>query len=175
MPLLYENLDPTTRRYSLAEFDRDAANGAVVTSPRLRPTAVAEYQKLLRDALSYYDDQWLEDRTEDLLIDFEVRRTRSGGQATARLPASAPRMLAEGDFNRYYMRGVCARAVDEGRGVVEVYRARHSAQPRPESSELEGKRLPAAELLEELRGLTAETAMAARLGRPNSGLSVKLV
>jgi hypothetical protein len=175
MPLQYANLDPTTREYSLAEFDRDVANGSFVVSERVRPTSVAEYQKLLRDALRYYDDLWLEEHVAPLLVDFEVRRTPTGGQTTAKLPDIAPRVLAEGDFNRYYMRGVCARALAEGRSEVEVYRARFSAEPRPESVELEGRRISAAALLEELRSLTPETLPRATLGRTNSGLSVRLV
>jgi len=175
MPLQYENLDPTTRRYALAELDHDLATGAFHTSERLRPSAVGEYQHLLREALRYYDDLWLEERASDLLVDFETRRTPSGGQTTAKIPQMAARMLAEGDFNRYYMRGVCLRAIDEGREVVEVYRARLSLEPRPESAELEGRRLPAREVLDHLRGLPSADPATAPLGRPNSGLSVRLV
>jgi hypothetical protein len=175
MPLQYADLDPTTRRYAHAELERDSVAGSFVPSERLRPGVVDDYRKLLNEALRYYDDRWLEERIASMLVDFEVRRTPSGGETTARLPESAARMLAEGDFNRYYMRGLCARAVDEGRHVVQVYRARLSLEPRPESEALEGERLAAAALLEELRSLAGETAATATLGRPNSGLSVRLV
>jgi hypothetical protein len=175
MPLQYLDLDPTTRQYGLIELDRDIANGSIIISDWLRPSMVSQYRKLLRDAISYYDDLWLEERLQGLLADFEVRRTPSGGETTARMPEHAARVLAELDFNRYYMRGICARALAEGRTEVGVYRARLSNQPRPESWELEGKRLSAAALLEELRALTATTLPDATLGKPNSGLSVRLV
>ena len=175
MPLKYENLDPVTRQFTLAEFDRDVERGELTISSRIRPSATDEYQALLRQALAYYDDQWLEDRVEGMVVHFELRQTPSGSTTTAKLPAYAPRVLAEGDFNRYYMRGVCARAIDEGRGVVEVYRARISAEPRPESRELEGQRLDAAALLDELRTRHADSSEEATLGKPNSGLSVRLV
>ncbi|HEX5829533.1 MAG TPA: hypothetical protein VFY16_01055 [Gemmatimonadaceae bacterium] len=175
MPLQYLDLDPVTRRLALAELDADLANDALIVSERLRPAALPEYRKLLRDAIAYYDDRWLEERLAGLLVDFEARRTPSGGTTTARVPEIAERMLAEGDFNRYYMRAVARRAIDEGRAVVEVYRARFSAEPRPASEELEGRRLDAAELLAELRALNAGTLASATLGRPNSGLSVRLV
>jgi hypothetical protein len=175
MPLQYENLDPTTRRFALAELDRDFASGAFHASARLRPSAVGEYQRLLHEALRYYDDLWLEERASDLLIEEETRRTPSGGQVTAKIPQMAARMVAEGDFNRYYMRGVSLRAVNEDRQVVEVYRARLSLEPRPESAELEGRRLPAQAVLDQLRGLSSDEPAAAPLGRPNSGLSVRLV
>src|SRR5215208_1094334 len=175
MPLQYENLDPTTRRYAHAELNADLENGAFHLSERLRPTAIADYQRLLSEALRYYDDRWLEEHASDLLIDVESRRTRSGGTTTAKIPQMAARMLAEGDFNRYYMRAVCMRAIEEGRQIVEVYRARLSLEPRPESAELEGRRLPAAEVLDHLRGPLSADASVAPLGRTNSGLSVRLV
>lgn len=174
MPLHYENLDPTTRRYALAELDDDLKNGGFHASDRLRPTAIAEYQRLLHEAIRYYDDLWLEDRVSDLLVDFETRQTRSGGQTTAKIPEMASRMLAEGDFNRYYMRGVAVRALQEGR-ELEVYRARLSLEPRPESAEMEGHRFSPQEVLDQLRGLSGPDPMVPRLGRVNSGLSVRMV
>jgi hypothetical protein len=175
MPLQYENLDPTTRRYAIAELDNDLTTGAFHASERLRPTAIADYQRLLREAIRYYDDRWLEERASDLLVDVEPRRTRSGGETAVKVPEMAARMLAEGDFNRYYMRGLSERAIEEGRQVVEVYRARLSLEPRPESAQLEGNRLPASDVLNYLRGERSTDAAVTPLGRPNSGLSVRLV
>ncbi|HJU90994.1 MAG TPA: hypothetical protein VJ672_16535 [Gemmatimonadaceae bacterium] len=175
MPLQYENLDPVTRRHAVAELDEDLSTGNFHVSDRIRPTAIHEYQRLFRDALRYYDDLWLEERASDLLVDFENRRTKGGGQTTAKLPQMAARMLAEADFNRYYMRGVARRAVEEGREVVEVYRARLSLDPRPESSELEGRRIPAQEVLDQFRGTGSGSENWIPIGRPNSGLSVRLV
>lgn len=175
MPLKYDNLDPVTRTFALAEFDRDVERGALTISSRIRPTKTQEYESLLREALAYYDDRWLEDRVDGMVVDFELRHTPSGATTTAKLPSYAPRVLAEGDFNRYYMRGVCARSIAEGRGVVEVYRARVSAEPRPESQELEGQRLDAETLLEELRTAYSDPEAEPTLGKPNSGLSARLV
>jgi hypothetical protein len=175
MPLQYENLDPTTRRYAYAEFEQDLRNGTFHNSERLRPEAAAEYQRLLSEALRYYDDRWLEERTADLLVESESRRTRSGGTTTARVPHMAARLVAEGDFNRYYMRGVALRAIEEGRQILEIYRARLSLEPRPESASVEGSRVPAGEVLAHLRGPLSPNLAVAPLGRTNSGLSVKLV
>jgi len=175
MPLQYENLDPTTRRHVLAELDHDLASGDFHASERLRPTAIAEYQRYLHEAIRYYDDRWLEEHASDLLVDFEHRRTRSGGQTTAKLPDMAARMLAEGDFNRYYMRGLARRAIEEGRQIVEVYRARLSMAPRTESAQLEGTRLPPQDVLQYLRGESVTDPAVGALGRVNSGLSIRLV
>jgi len=175
MPLQYENLDPTTRRYAVAELDQDLTNGAFHISERLRPESVGQYQRMLQEALRYYDDRWLEEHASDLIVESESRRTRSGGTTTARVPQMAARMLAEGDFNRYYMRGIALRAIEEGRQILEVYRARLSMEPRLESAQLEGQRIRAAELLDHLRGPISVDSNVAPLGRTNSGLSVRLV
>jgi hypothetical protein len=108
-------------------------------------------------------------------VESEARRTRSGGTTTARVPQMAARLLAEGDFNRYYMRGVALRAIEEGRQILEVYRARLSLEPRPESAQLEGTRVHAAEVLDHLRGPMSADPSVGALGRTNSGLSVRLV
>jgi hypothetical protein len=175
MPLHYENLDPTTRRYAFEELQRDIDNGTFHASDRLRPEAVGEYKRLLSEAIRYYDDRWLEEHADDLLVEHEPRRTRTGGVIEARVPTMAVRMLTEGDFNRYYMRGVCLRSIDEERGVVEIYRARLSLDERPESAELEGRRVKPQEILSWLRGEPGGEENTARLGRPNSGLSIRLV
>ena len=92
MPLQYENLDPTTRRYAITELDHDLSTGAFHSSERLRPEAVAEYHRLLREAIRYYDDRWLEEHASDLLVEIEARRTRTGGTTTAAPgPATAVR------------------------------------------------------------------------------------
>src|SRR2546423_15514506 len=106
MPLQYESLDPTTRRFAIAELDSDMATGSYHSSERIRPTAIAEYQRNLHEAHRYYDDRWLEERAADLMVDFEPRPTRSGEQTAVKLPQLAARMPAEGGFDRHYLRGV---------------------------------------------------------------------
>ena len=175
MPLHYENLDPVTRRYALEELQRDFDNGSFHASDRLRPEAAEEYKKLLYESIRYYDDRWLEERADDLVVEEEPRRTRAGEETMVKVPDMAVRMLAEGDFNRYYMRGIAQRAMNEGLGVIEVYRARLSLDARPESQDLEGRRLMPADVLAWLRGDRSEDPAVTGLGRPNSGLSIRLV
>ena len=87
MPLQYENLDPTTRRYAIAELDHDLSTGAFHVSERLRPEAVAEYERRLHEALRYYDDRWLEEHA------FESLRQMQGSMSLLRCsdPASYQR------------------------------------------------------------------------------------
>jgi hypothetical protein len=171
----FANLDETTRRYMLQELEHDLAQGTLYLSPRLSPEGRASYPDLLAEALRTHDDSWLAEqlRRRGDLNPYEERHTAEGDLVTARLPANAPEVLAGDDFNRFYMRGLCARALAEGVGVVEVYRGRASAQPRPESQALIGQSLPAADLLEDLRAWPRPPVLGIPTGF-NSGLTLRL-
>lgn len=92
----------------------------------------------------------------------------------AQVPVTAPDTLSEGEFNRYYVRGVCRRAIADRVQKVEVYRARHSDNPRQESEALIGKEIDPTALLTDLRNSQGvEPALGIPPG-PNSGLCVFL-
>lgn len=103
------------------------------------------------------------------------RRKPSGGFTQAQMPVNANSMLCEGEFNRFYIRAVCRKAVDLGQRFVEVYRARPSSSPRLESVAIENEQFEASELLYDLRiSIGTDTALGLPPG-PNSGMSVKLI
>lgn len=175
MQFRFENLDESTRRYMAQELSRDLVYGTLYLSPRLTEEGRAVYPALLEEALRWHGPHWLADalRYADYLQPYEERRMGDEAIQT-RVPVTAAEMLATDEFNRYYMRGVCLRALAEGSGVVEVYRGRDSAEPRPASQSLVGQRLSAAALLEDLRGWPDQAPV---LGLPtgyNSGLSIRL-
>lgn len=94
--------------------------------------------------------------------------------STAKVPVTAPDTLAEGEFNRFYVRGLCLRAIEKGIPEMEVYRGKPVRQPRPESKAMIGKRISAQILLEDLRQSPGvEPALGLPPG-PNSGLTVRL-
>jgi hypothetical protein len=176
MPLHYANLDDETRRYMLKEFDDDVSNGRLYISPRLSAKGREEYPTHLREALEQHDDAWLagQIRGRELLNAQEPRRTPSGGQTMVKVPVTAPETMAEGEFNRFYCRGLCARVTSSGQGEVEVYRGQQSARPRPESEALIGRRLDAEVVLRDLRSsVGVEPALGVPPG-PNSGLTLRI-
>lgn len=158
----------------LEELDRDIAGGRLYISPRLNQRGRMEYERLLREALAEHDDNWLAGQlTAGLLNDTEERRTKSG-YTTARVPVTAPYTLAEGEFNRFYARGLCRRAIDEGIASVVVYRAKQVENPRSQSEAKIGTSMNPEALLEDLRTHQGmDTALRLPPG-PNSGLSIRL-
>ena len=176
MALRYENLDNQTRQFMLQEIELDVSRGMLYISPRLNNQGVENYESLLKDAAESHDDTWLagELRRRGHLKAFEQRRKPKGGFTTAKVPVNAPDTLAEGEFNRFYVRGLCRRAIDESISEVEVYRGKSVRQPRPESLTMIGKLIPAEKLLEDLRQSPGvEPALGLPPG-PNSGLTVRL-
>jgi hypothetical protein len=176
MALSLTNLDSVTRQYMLEEISRDLAEGNLYYSPRLSSTGRQVYPTLLEGAARNGTDETLAAglREPGRLNATEERRKPKGGTTTAQVPVTAPETLSEGEFNRFYARGLCRRAIAEGKDSVFVYRAKEVANPRSESVAMIGKALPAKQLLDDLRANPgADTALGLPPG-PNSGLSVRL-
>ncbi len=176
MEFRFENLDEITRRYMAQELSRDLIYGKLYYSPRLTPEGRAVYPILLEEALRWHTPHWLADalRYSGYLRTTEERHAGGDEPIQARVPETAAEMLAFDEFNRYYMRGVCLRALAQGLESVEIYRGRESVEPREASEALIGKQLPADRLLEDLRTWPEQSPL---LGFPtgyNSGLSLRL-
>jgi hypothetical protein len=176
MALELMDLDPRTRELMIAELERDLAAGSLYLSPRLSEHGRTRYPGLLRDAFGSGDDGTLAQSlgSEGLLNATETARKPKGGVTTKRVPVTAPQTMGEGEFNRFYLRALCLRALEAGHSNVTIYRARASSAPRPESEAMVGTSIDAAALLEDLRTHPGvDTALGLPPG-PNSGLSGRL-
>jgi len=168
------NLDEKTRKFMLNELEQDVASNKLYLSPRLNDAGRRNYENLLRSAIQKGDDVSLANSLAGMFKDYEQRAKKSGGYTTAKVPITASETLAEGEFNRFYCRGVCRRAQEEGLDEVEVYRAKAVQNPRPESQVLVGSKIKADRLLHDLRtNIGVDTALRVPAG-PNSGLSIRL-
>lgn len=176
MALTLQNLDEKTRHYMLAELERDETQSdSVYVSDRLSPQGVATYPSALREAIAKGDDTTLQSALQKpgMLNSHDKSYMRKGKLVTPKMNVRAPQMLAEGEFNRYYVRGLCARVCDEGGSSVEVYRARASSRERPESVDMIGSHINATELLDDLRSHIGKEPTL--LPDVNSGLSVRSI
>jgi len=178
MGIFYKNLDELTRKYMLEELEWDIVNDNLYINKNLRLTSAGQSKsvELLREAIISYNDDWLANqlRGKGYMETYEERRSQNGKISKARVPINAPETLAEGEFNRYYARGVCKRAITEGIKEVVVYRGKQVKQPRPESEAMIRKRIDAKALLEDLRkSQGVDPALGVPHG-PNSGLTICL-
>lgn len=177
MPLYYENLDQRTRELMISEVDDDVAANKLYMSSRFSVVGKTSYEALLRQAITSHSDAWLVDqlRNGGCFNSYEQKKKPKGGYTMAAVPVTAPETFAEGEFNRYYARAVCLRAVAEGRPNVEVYRGKQVTSPRLQSEALIGRRFDAVSLLNDLRtSQGVEPGLGLPPG-PNSGLTIRLV
>ncbi len=175
MSIHHESLDAAVRELMVRELERDQGNGKLYVSPRLTSGGAQAWPQILREAMERHDDEWLAStlRERGLIKADEQRAKPKGGFTTAKVPHTAPDTLAEGEFNRFYARGLCAHVLESGGTEVEVYRGKAVDSPRPESEAMIGRRLPAQQLLEDLRNSPGvEPALGLPPG-PNSGLTIR--
>lgn len=174
MGINYENLDDKTRDYMLQEMQL----GGHYISPRLTSDGQASWPTLLEESGKSHNDDWLAGeiirrgymRSQEQYTRQGIVRTREINKQHASL------QLAEGEFNRYYLRGLCLRAKVEGKDVLIVYRGKHVVNPRPESEEKIGTSMPVDALLAMLRAndfVSIDACMGVPSG-PNSGLTCRL-
>ena len=175
MGLHYRNLNDATRRYMLEEVDMDLSENRLYLSNRLTSIGKERYPSLLRDAVAEHSDDWLSRELvqRGLMATMETKTVR-GKIVQARVPVTAPVTLAEGEFNRFYLRGLCRLSIDGDLGGLEVYRGKAVANPRTASTQLIGQRFGAVTLLSDLRQhIGVDTALGLPSG-PNSGLTARL-
>lgn len=168
------NLDDKTRSYMLRAIEQAEHEGQINYSPRLNANGKEQWLNLLEQAARQHNEHWLayELEANRLIKGFEVSERPVGSYSIKHVPRTAAQTMAEGQFNRFYMLGLCRRAKDEGISHLEVYRAKQSGKPRAESQALIGIRLPVEVVEPQLREDAA--SQKSLLIQPNSGISLKL-
>jgi len=116
MALYLENLDARTRQLMLEEMNYDIAHNQLHISPVLSGQGQRDYPNLLREAIENGNEETLAQslREHRHLLRSTQKRRPSGGYTIATVPATAAETLAEGEFNRFYIRALCRRALKDG-------------------------------------------------------------
>lgn len=175
MGLHLENLNDEVRRYMVSEVENDRAAGTLYMSSRLNSHGHQEYPNLLKEAAERHDDAWLATQlaTSGVFKGAEPG-VAWGHPAMTRMDRTAPMTLAEGEFNRFYMRGLCLYAIENDIPELEVYRAKEVTSQRSESQAKIGNRIDPQVLLDDCRALVGAHPKTGLPGGPNSGLSVRI-
>ena len=170
----FQNLSDRVRGLMQDEVDFDVDENNLHLSSRLSPKGQREWKNLLRRV---FEDGSEVELTNELgepggeYLNAREINARTGG--TKSVPTNAGQTLAEGEFNRYYIRALCQLVLQDG-GQLEIYRARTSAKPDPVSQSRIGSPIDALDLLNDLRkNVGTDTALGVA-GHPNSGLSVRI-
>lgn len=176
MGLAYENLDAETRRYMVDEIDMDIAAGNMYISNFLNASGKTRWSVILRNAAENGSDDTLAQTLvdEQCLADKYEKKKPKGGTTLASVPYTAAQTMGEGEFNRYYVRGLCRRAIANGISHLQVYRAKNVQVPRIESQAKLGTYVDPQIILTDLRTTQGvEPALGLPPG-PNSGLTLRI-
>jgi hypothetical protein len=177
MSLYFENLDERTRGLMLDEMEYDMAHNQLHISPFLSGQGQRDYTNLLREALQSGNDETLAEslREHRRILRTLPRRNPKGGYSISSTPENAAQILAESEFNRYYIRALARRAIEDGIPELVIYRAKPVNNPRPESEARVETTIAPRDLLEDLRAHPGDEPPALGVpSGPNSGLTVRL-
>jgi len=176
MGLHYENLDATTREHMLAEIESDERGGVLYLSAWLIQSGLGVYPDLLKDAARIGSDDTLANalRSANLIVPRAQRRHPKGhGYVWYSTPHDAADVMAC-EFNMFYCRGLCSRAVAENIQRLEVYRAKNVFQPRPDSIEKIGLLVDPSVVLTDLRNSRGSQPSFGIPSGPNTGLTLRI-
>jgi hypothetical protein len=178
MALVFNDLNPITRLLMIEELNLDISLNKLYQGKRLTTFGLQDWPVGLRTAFEFGNDTTLENwLAQPGRLETSEQYTRDGVTRSRKVPVTAARTFAEGEFNRFYIRAVCRQAINQRTGVVTAYRARYSENPRSESVAIEGKQFNAESILVDLRENTSVDGVSTALGMPpgpNSGMSVRL-
>lgn len=165
----FKDLSESIRVLMIGELLQDGHANKVYVSKRLTEEGQGMFRGLLYEALLGQTNEWLAMalKQEKFWKTHEFRHHQTQGIVEAKIPSNASEVLSDTEFNRYYMRAVCLRAIEAGVNVI-VYRARETSRPRSGHQELIGKSFVASECLKALREGSSELMV------PNSGLSLTM-
>ena len=167
----FENLDNITRQYMLIEVEQAIKASQLNYSRRFSEKGTTQYPQLLQKAVTDGSEETLAESLQqnDCFLPYEKQ-----GAVTRKVPENAAITFAEGEFNSFYMRGVCHRAMRQG-CMVQVYRAKESSVPRKASQLIEGNLEDPNRVL--LLFKNSQNGSQRGIGMPsgsNSGLSIRL-
>ena len=162
------------RHEMISEIQADIDSGRLYLSDRLNTDGKKQYPPALLKAAELLDvDGFVQSFGIHYFNSHYQRKNPSGGFTQVKMPINANELLCEGEFNRYYIRAVCIKAIASANKYVTAYRARRSDNPRPESAAIEGRQFEAEKLLSDLRtNIGVDTSLG--LPSPNSGMSIRL-
>jgi|WetSurMetagenome_2_1015567.scaffolds.fasta_scaffold216248_1 hypothetical protein len=163
------NQTDEVRKLMMNELNSDIKSGSVYLSSRLNITGQERYIDFIRNAIQVGSEATLQISLESGNF-FNPTYERQG--KPVKMPSNAAQLLAQSEYNRYYIRGICLKAIDDNLESVEIYRARESSWVRPESEMKIGKKLNAKALLQDLRNTIGQEPNI--LPEINSGLSVRI-
>ncbi|MGU3436028.1 hypothetical protein ACNHUS_23795 [Actinomycetes bacterium M1A6_2h] len=174
----FPQLDARTRELMLEEFFADCTGNRLYTGDRLNDEGRRLYTEALEGALAEGTPLSLQQVLEPVPGTLWHHEVRTGPLKTSTTARTSARTLAEGEYNRFYMRAMCRRATDSGgSGKVVVSQGKRGANRRLDRAVTVqvGDVLSAIAVLDDLREHPGRATATGVPNGPNSGLSISFV
>jgi hypothetical protein len=168
MALTLVNLNDIIRKLMLIEVEYDAQRGKTFLSPSLNRTGRTTYLSKLKHSIESEDDLWLANQLRGYFNPTEPRQAKKGITS-----ADGYEILAEDEFNRFYMRALCLYAIDKKIASLIVCKTNQVRSSRTSSKLKIGSSVSPQKLLDDLRDNVGQKTRLG-LGDANSLLSVRL-
>lgn len=144
----YDELDETTRKWMLEEFNNEQSQKEHFQSKLLNQRGLEAFPDVMRKAIQSGN---IESLAKDLSnFSFwnpsKPRKTKNGIIQISINPETEAKMLAHSEFNTMYTRGFARRLKEEGEENCEIYRADRANQQNCECTKLEGTTQPVQKL-----------------------------
>lgn len=136
----FEELDPTTRKWILDEFNAEQSQTPHFEPTELNPIGLAAFPDLMRQAIQHDNIASLAASLSNSSY-WKPTRTyyRKGKPITQNIdPTTSAQRLAHSEFTTWYTRGMARKLKEEGITQCQVYRADSAVQPNCECTSLEG-------------------------------------
>lgn len=169
----FPNLDTKTRSIMMNELDCDFKNGLFYEPSSIKPEYINSYKLILR---KYFEIGHVEGLEKALTPSFFNTKDKNG----RKIPSNIAQTIAFSDFNRYYVKAILIRAINENKKVC-IYRAKESLNKRSESENLINKcyfeKQTLEQMLKVIRDYKILFSSQSKITflEPNSGLSLKLL
>ena len=172
--MFFQDLTPEVRVHMATEVADDIANDKLCMSKRFSLTGKTDYPAIMQQAVQTEELPWLIAQLS-VLGRLNTHETTEAGQVR-KVRYDAAQTFSEGEFNRFYMRGLCIFALsDPDAPALEVYRAKEAMNPRFRSEDLCGTRVDPKLLLADLRENVGLETFLGVPGGVGSGISVRIV
>ena len=167
---VYYDLTDDVRQNMMNELNMDMNKDMLYLSSNFNDYGKKVYPELLLESIKTGNGYTLQIALNDNNCFLTVKPKKGGG--IQKVESNAAQKISQNEFNRYYIRGVCLKAITEEIENVEIYRAKESTRARIESERKIGNLISAKALLEDLRNSIGNDPHI--LPEIGSGLSIKL-
>jgi len=120
----FVNQTDEVRKFMLDELNSDIQSGNLYLSSRLNKIGQVRYPEYIKDSIQSGSEATLQNNLESGVY-FNPTYERQG--KPVKMPSNAAQLLAQSEYNRYYIRGLCLKAISDNLESVVIYRARESS------------------------------------------------